>query len=76
MSVTQDGRSILCDGDDCDAIVSYPVVMTGNPHLSGDTPTPGNIRGWLFVTGTDHLRHYCPQCSRKHLDTSPDEEMP
>ena len=60
MSFSDDGRLIVCDGPGCASRAGAPVAL--RTVLSKPDDSPDSIRGWLFVGGRMHWRHYCQKC--------------
>lgn len=56
MSFCPDGRSIRCDGDDCDRVRPLP-VMRGAARAA-------RSERWLSVVRGAVVQHYCPSCAR------------
>jgi hypothetical protein len=68
MSLSMDGRKIMCDGQDCPAVAWLPVGLTTLlPRHVG--PDARSVAGWLFVTRRDEALHYCPCCVPIYLRT-------
>ena len=61
MSISIDGKQILCDGPGCNRTARPPVGL--RPVLSGASSDRQTVAGWLFVDTADGIRHYCPGCS-------------
>ena len=65
MSASMDGKSLHCDGPNCNAISSVPIALRPSLLPSHRTiPTPD---GWLFILKRDVALHYCPVCAHIYL---------
>lgn len=69
VSLTEDGRRIVCDGSGvdgsgCRATACPPVALLPALSLPGERQS---AEGWLFVANREGWRHYCPLCAAKSL---------
>ncbi len=71
MSLTPDGRMLICDGASCAATTRFPVALR-----SLLCPTePSEASGWLCVIGRDHDLHFCLACAARYLNTISQAEV-
>lgn len=69
LSLSDDPRVILCDGEACDATTQAPVTLSRGDVVPGDT-SANPVQDWLFVVvDQDEQRHYCPRCALIYLRT-------
>lgn len=66
MSVSTNGRQVVCDGAGCSARADVPIALR---PLLGDDRAAERIGGWLFAARRGQWRHYCPACLPRYLDT-------
>ena len=66
MSVTEGGKQIVCDGEDCQAVAFLPIALRAQLY-SPEMRLP-SAEGWLFVNCNSARRHFCPDCTRKQLE--------
>ncbi len=64
MSLSQDGRTLTCDGPGagvtgCPRTMRLPIGL--RQLLRPNESPPAN--GWLCVVGSDNTGHYCPDCA-------------
>lgn len=68
MSLSVNGRQVLCDGEGCRARADVPIGL--RPMLTPDrTAEAGRIDGWLFTASQGEWRHYCPDCLTLYLES-------
>ncbi|MGI4788333.1 MAG: hypothetical protein ACRYFS_05730 [Janthinobacterium lividum] len=73
MSLSADGRQIICDGAECFARAAVPVALR---PLLGPDRTAAQSNGWLFAARRGEWRHYCPNCLSLHLEHLPETPAP
>lgn len=66
MSLSPDGRYIICDGEGCLAWAAVPVALR---PLLGPDRTTAQSNGWLFVARRGKQRHFCPDCLPLYLES-------
>lgn len=62
------GRLVHCDGEECENTADLPVALRKTLGTSAERPE-AVADGWLFIFQQGHWAHYCPNCSRKQLQT-------
>jgi|GEM_PF-1089227 len=72
MSLSADGRYIICDGAACSARASVPVALR---PLLGPEKTTAQSNGWLFAARRGRQRHYCPACLLLYLESEIKSEI-
>ena len=71
MSLIEEGRRIVCDGENCHALGSVPVALRPVLKLNAQAPRPDE--GWLYILNKNSLVHLCPGCARRYLARHKDE---
>lgn len=65
MSLGDDGKRIVCDGNTCSAVAFVPVALRSSLLIPGMPSHSAD--GWLFISKRDSLLHFCPTCARSYL---------
>jgi len=68
MSMSEDGRYLLCDGDRCDARALFPVRRWSHGQ-SEEGDAVARADGWLWAKSGESWRHFCPRCKHAYLET-------
>ena len=66
LSTIEDGKWILCDGEDCQARARAPIAL--HSLLPEAPESPLSTQGWLFVHEDGRTYHHCPRCAPNYLN--------
>ena len=72
LSTIEEGKWIVCDGEDCRAGARAPVGL--HSFLPECPESPHSTQGWLFVHEDEQTSHFCPRCAPHYLDALSDSE--
>ena len=72
MSLSAEGRFIICDGEGCSSRAAVPVDLR---PLLGPDRTTAQSNGWLFVARRGKQRHFCPDCLPLYLELEYKSEL-
>ncbi len=68
MTMDATGKTLHCDGEDCQARTPAPVALHSAAAEPGKTRSAHN---WLFVVREQRSLHFCPNCTRSYLNRKP-----
>jgi hypothetical protein len=64
MSIDVRNSWIVCDGDNCKAVLAVPLKMRKwRDGVTRELKWESSATGWTFLHGIRTDRHYCPLCS-------------